>query len=167
MLWKPNQWQGLMVAVMLTACRLWIAWAYLLTRYATINWAAPYVAAAFVGEALLLVAVGTLGRSSLSTDTRMAGRIGAGLYVFALVVQPLIGPLAGRAWSQVEILGIAPDPTVVATLGLVLRAPVGVCRPHAQVHRAAARPCPPRRGACAPSAASPRPSRAGRRSPWS
>ena len=41
------------------------------------------------------------------------------------MIQPLSGPLAGRAWSQVEIFGIAPDPTVVATLGLVLRAPVG------------------------------------------
>ncbi len=125
MLWKPRPWQGRVVAGLLAACWLWIAWAYFLTRYATINWAAPYVAAAFAGEALLLVVVGTLGRSSPPPDTRRAGCIGVGLYVFALVIQPLIGPLAGRTWSQVEILGIAPDPTVVATLGLVLRAPVG------------------------------------------
>ena len=125
MLRKPRPWQGWVVAVLLAAGWLWIAWAYFLARYATINWAAPCVAAAFAGEALLLVLAGTLGRSSLPPDSRMAGRIGVGLYVFALVVQPLIGPLAGRTWSQVEILGIAPDPTAVATLGLVLRAPVG------------------------------------------
>jgi hypothetical protein len=125
MLWKPRPWQGRVVAVLLAACWLWIAWAYFLTRYATINWAAPYVAAAFAGQALLLVLVGTLGRFSLQPDTRRASCIGVGLYVFALVIQPLVGPLAGRTWSQVEILGIAPDPTVVATLGLVLRATVG------------------------------------------
>ncbi len=125
MLWKPRPWQGRVVAILLAACWLWIAWAYFLARYATINWVAPYVAAAFAGEALLLVLVGTLGRFSLPPDTRRAGCIGVGLYVFALVIQPLIGPLAGRTWSQVEIFGIAPDPTVVATLGLVLRAPVG------------------------------------------
>jgi Family of unknown function (DUF6064) len=125
MLRKPRPWQGRVVAVLLAACWLWIAWAYFLTRFATINWAAPYVAAAFTGEAVLLVLAGTFGRSSLLPDTRRAGCVGVGLYVFALVIQPLSGPLAGRAWSQVEIFGIAPDPTVVATLGLVLRAPVG------------------------------------------
>ena len=70
MLWKPRPWQGRVVVGLLAACWLWIAWAYFLTRYATINWTAPYVAAAFVGEALLLVLVGTLGRFSLPPDTR-------------------------------------------------------------------------------------------------
>ena len=43
-----------------------------------------------------------------------------GLFVFALVVQPLIGPLVGRDWKQAEIFGVAPDPTVLATLGILL-----------------------------------------------
>ncbi len=122
MLWKPRPWQGRVVAGLLAACWLWIAWAYFLTRYATINWAAPYVAAAFAAEALLLALVGTVGRFSSRPDARWTGRIGAGVYVFALVVQPLLGPLVGRAWSQVEVFGMAPDPTVVATLGVLLRA---------------------------------------------
>jgi Family of unknown function (DUF6064) len=122
MLPRPGPWQGRIVAALLAACWLWVAWAYLLTRYATINWAAPYVAAAFAGEALLLALVGTAGRFSMRPDARWAGRIGAGLYVFALAIQPLIGLLVGRAWSQVEVFGIAPDPTVVATLGVLLRA---------------------------------------------
>jgi Family of unknown function (DUF6064) len=122
MLRRPGPWRGRVVAVLLAACWLWVAWAYLLTRYAAINWAAPYVAAAFAAEALLLALVGTVGRFSSRPDARWAGRIGAGVYVFALVVQPLIGPLVGRAWSQVEVFGMAPDPTVVATLGVLLRA---------------------------------------------
>jgi hypothetical protein len=36
------------------------------------------------------------------------------------VLQPLIGPLLGRPWTQVEVFGIAPDPTVIATMGLLL-----------------------------------------------
>src|SRR3712207_4733924 len=55
MLWKPRRWQGQVVAILLAASWLWIAWAYFLMRYATINWAAPYIATAFAGEALLLV----------------------------------------------------------------------------------------------------------------
>jgi hypothetical protein len=127
MLWKPRSWQGLVAAVLLAACWLWIAWAYFLTRYATINWAAPYIAAAFAAEASLLVLLGAAGRFSLSPDAHWSDRVGVGLYVFALIIQPLIGPVAGRRWSQVEIFGIAPDPTVVATLGVLLWA---TARPH-------------------------------------
>jgi hypothetical protein len=43
-------------------------------------------------------------------------------FLFALVVQPLIGPLLGRSWRQVEIFGVAPDPTAIATLGVLLLA---------------------------------------------
>jgi hypothetical protein len=43
-----------------------------------------------------------------------------GLVIFAVVLHPLIAPLVGRPWSQVEIFAIAPDPTVVATLGVLI-----------------------------------------------
>ena len=38
------------------------------------------------------------------------------------MVQPLLTLLAGREWWQLEVFGVAPDPTVVATLGLLLAA---------------------------------------------
>ena len=38
------------------------------------------------------------------------------------MIQPLIGPLLGRPWAQVQIFGVAPDPTAVATLGILLAA---------------------------------------------
>ena len=95
-LWQPRPWQRRAVAVLLAACWLWVAWAYFLTRYAVINWAAPYVAAAFAGEALLLALLGAIGRFSPHADVHWTDRLGLGLYLFALVIQPLIGPLAGR-----------------------------------------------------------------------
>ena len=42
------------------------------------------------------------------------------MFLFALVAQPLIGPLLGRDWRQIEMFGVAPDPTAVATLGMLL-----------------------------------------------
>ena len=48
------------------------------------------------------------------------------IFLFALFIHPLIGPLAGRPWLQVELFGVAPDPTVVATLGVL----VAAYRPH-------------------------------------
>ncbi|HYD71152.1 DUF6064 family protein [Azospirillum sp.] len=112
-------WGGRMAAAILAVCWLWVAWGYLYTRYATINWAAEYMAMAFVGQALLLVAIGVLGGR-----LRFGQRpwVGIAFVLFAVAVQPLIGPLAGRTWAQVELFALAPDPTAVATLGVLLAA---------------------------------------------
>ena len=50
--------------------------------------------------------------------------VGWGLCIlaFALAGQPLLAPLQGRGWASSEVFGIAPDPTVIATLGLLLLA---------------------------------------------
>ena len=45
---------------------------------------------------------------------------GMGLMIFAIALQPLIAPLVRRTWSQVEIFAVAPDPTVVGTLGVLI-----------------------------------------------
>ncbi|HYG91711.1 MAG TPA: DUF6064 family protein [Azospirillum sp.] len=114
-------WRGRAVSAILAACWLWVAWGFLFTRYATINWTAVYMAAAFAVEALLLVLVGVVGdRLGGRRQEHWTGRAGLGFVLFALLIQPLVGPLAGRAWSQVELFGVAPDPTVVATLGVLL-----------------------------------------------
>jgi hypothetical protein len=42
------------------------------------------------------------------------------VFVFALAVEPAIGPLVGRGWRQLELFGLAPDPTAIGTLGVVL-----------------------------------------------
>ena len=42
------------------------------------------------------------------------------MLLFALVVQPGLGVLFGRPWQQAEVFGLAPDPTALFTLGLLL-----------------------------------------------
>ena len=44
------------------------------------------------------------------------------MIVYALAIHPLIAPLSGRPWTQAEIFGLAPDPTVIATLGVLVAA---------------------------------------------
>ena len=107
--------RGRLVAAILAACWLWIAIAFHASRYATINWAAVYFAWAFGLEAVLLVWVGVI-RGGL----RLERQAGTWIFFFALLVAPFIGPLLGRSWRQVEVFGIAPDPTAVATLGVLL-----------------------------------------------
>ena len=58
-LWlRGGAWQGRAVSAVLAACWLLVAWAYLLVRYDTINWAGSYFAVAFAIEALLLAWTG-------------------------------------------------------------------------------------------------------------
>ena len=112
--------RGRALAVFLAADWLFIAWFFQFKRYATIQWAAKWFALAFAIEALLLIWVGL--RRSLQ-----ASRWGIALFAFALVIEPLIGLVTGRAWVTIEIFGIAPDPTAVATLGIALFADKRVC----------------------------------------
>ena len=112
-------WSGRAVAAILVALWLLVAWAYLLERYDTINWAARYFAIGFAAQAALLVWTGVV-RDKLRFDTgNITGKIGFGLFLYALAIHPLIAPLTGRPWTQAEIFGLAPDPTAIATLGIL------------------------------------------------
>jgi hypothetical protein len=115
-------WRSRAIAAVLGLSWLWVAWAYHYTRYASINWAATYFAAAFALEALLLLGLGVVKGLRLRPRDGLISAAGIGLVVFALIVHPLIGPLVGRSWSQIEIFGVAPDPTVIATLGVLVLA---------------------------------------------
>ncbi len=121
-LWRRGgERAGRAIALILAVCWLWIAWGFHWQRYASINLAAGYFALAFVVQALLLVWLGVLrGRLTPVPATRLQQRAGLGLLLFALLVFPLIGPLLGRSWTQAEVFGMAPDPTALATLGVLL-----------------------------------------------
>jgi hypothetical protein len=109
---------GRPVALILAAVWLWVAVAFLALRYATINWAASYAAWAFGTEAALLLWIGLRGR--FDAPPSLAWRVGIGLVLFAVVIEPLSGPFLGRPLNQIELFGLTPDPTVVATLGVLL-----------------------------------------------
>ena len=114
---------GRAIAAILAVCWLWVAWGFHWQRYASINLAAGYFAWAFVAQALLLLWLGGVrGRLTPAAAIRLQQRAGWGLLLFALLVFPLVGPLLGRSWTQAEVFGMAPDPTALATLGVLLLA---------------------------------------------
>lgn len=73
------------------------------------------------GESLPLVGLGLSHRRfSIARTSILRQRAALGLVVFALGVYPLIGLALGRSWTQAEVIGLAPDPTALATLGILL-----------------------------------------------
>jgi Family of unknown function (DUF6064) len=125
-------WAGLPPAlrcVLLAAAWFWVAWAFHLGQYASINWAATWFAAAFVlqGLLLLLAAAAAGWQQAPFPDTPpfvpRSDMAGLGLLVFALAVQPALGLLFGRGWAQSQWFALAPDPTAIGSLGVLLGLP--------------------------------------------
>ncbi|HUR93344.1 MAG TPA: DUF6064 family protein [Gemmatimonadales bacterium] len=102
---------------------LWVGVSFLWQRYAAINWAAAYIAPLFVLEAVLLLWVGAVrGRLTFSLDRTGSSLAGLALWIGSVVIYPAVAPLAGRPWRQAEVFGVAPDPTAIASLGVLLLA---------------------------------------------
>ncbi len=123
LLLRPPAGQGRIVSGVVAVLWAWVGWAFFWGRYATINWAATYLAWLFWIEALVLLWFG-VARGGLTYRLRRdaAGVLGTGLLVTSLLVYPLLAPLLGRGWGQAEAFGIVPDPTAAATVGLLLLA---------------------------------------------
>lgn len=111
------------ICAVLAVIWLWVGWAFHWQRYATINWGARYFALAFVVQAVALLALGVLRLGRVSPLTRVGEhRLGLALAAGGVLAYPLLGALAGRPWAQSEVFGLMPDPTALATAGLLLAA---------------------------------------------
>ena len=110
----------------------WVAWAFLWQRYASINWAARGFAVALALEGVLLLGWAAIGAGPRAVGSAWVRRVGLGLWLLALVLHPAIAPLLGRPWLQAEWFGIAPDPTALATLGLLVQVSPGIRSPAAR-----------------------------------
>jgi peptidoglycan/LPS O-acetylase OafA/YrhL len=97
----------------------WVAWSFLYERYASINWAMHYFAIAFTVQAVLLFAFALMPSPQVN---RAPVRRGAAitLLLFATVIYPFLAVISGRGWTRAEVIFIAPDPTAIAMLGLLL-----------------------------------------------
>ncbi|HSI56673.1 MAG TPA: DUF6064 family protein [Ideonella sp.] len=109
----------------LAAASAFVGWAFMLQRYAPVNWAAAGFAAVFFALALALAVAAALGELRVANG-RIRRRVGLALLAAGLLAWPLLAPAFGRPWLQAEIFALAPDPTAIATLGfLVLAVPRG------------------------------------------
>ncbi|MBT6093363.1 MAG: hypothetical protein HOH04_00670 [Rhodospirillaceae bacterium] len=109
-IWLVLRGQGRWATLLLAAGWIWTGWAFQIEPYAQLNWAATYFGWAFIIQGIALVLAARDG-----TD-----RSGLVLLALAVVIHPLIGLITGHAWPTTGLVGTAPDPTAVASLGLAL-----------------------------------------------
>lgn len=90
-------------------------------HFSTINTAAPLFAWAFGVQALVFLAVTAWVRGLGWAEGEGWRRPAALLLAAAALLYPLAAPLLGRPWGQAQTFGLLPDPTVLATLAVLLR----------------------------------------------
>jgi hypothetical protein len=105
------------VSFTLAAAWLWVGVAFHMRRYATINWAATYFGVLFVAQAVVLVVV-AVRRGATSGHSSVAGGRAAAAFLAAVALPPVVGALTERSWQQVELFGLTPDATAIATIAL-------------------------------------------------
>lgn len=109
------------LALALAAAWAWVAAGWHLEYYMTINWAAAWCAAAFGLQALLLAGYAACAPGPEAPP----GRLPLALAAAGVAAYPWLGLAQGRPLAAAEVFALAPDPTVVATLGLVVPASPG------------------------------------------
>jgi hypothetical protein len=92
-------------------------WAF----FSEINAAARVFGLLFLVQALFLLGA-PLARPEFRIEARADARtiLGLGLAGFATILYPLWGRLAGHVWPAVPTFGLAPCPTTIFTIGLLL-----------------------------------------------
>jgi hypothetical protein len=127
LLLRPTQAGHRIIPVILGALWIWIAWAFFLERYASINWGAVYVAPVFALQGVALVWAGAVsGKLKFVAGREVPDVVALALFCFSVIGYPLVAVAMGRSWLSAEIFGLAPDPTALATLALLALAHGGV-----------------------------------------
>ena len=118
---RPVPGGNKVIGALLAAAWAWIGVVYHLMHFAAIDVAAPAFGAVFIVQALLFgwtVAIG--GKIVFRFRADVFGWTGLGFVLFAMAVYPLVGWLAGHGWPRAPLFGVAPCPTTIFTLGVLL-----------------------------------------------
>jgi hypothetical protein len=122
-LFRPSRRATIVIGSILAAMWLVNAIGYHLIFFAPINPAAYLFAVLFSVEAFIL-AISTIFqpelRFAVSNDRQSI--LGLALLGFASILYPLWGAIAGRDYPAVPMLGLAPCPTVIFTIGILVLA---------------------------------------------
>jgi Family of unknown function (DUF6064) len=121
LLFRPSRAAALFISLTLAAMWLVNGVGYHWAFFREINPAAAIFGAIFVLQAVVLVLL-----SSRSADMRFRVRqdgrsaVGLMLVLFAATLYPVWGWVAGHVWPQMPAFGVAPCPTTIFTIGILL-----------------------------------------------
>ncbi len=118
---RPAAGSDRLIGALLAAAWAWTGVVYHFGYFATINFAAPAFGVLFVLEGVLFAwSAAIRGRLAFRVRAGASGWAAVGLVVVALAVYPLVGWLAGYDVRGAPVVGLAPGPTTIFTLAMLL-----------------------------------------------
>ena len=120
-LWQKPVRAGRVIAALLVVSWLWVAFAFLYQYFYQIHIVADWYAFGFVLQSGLIAWYGVIkNQFTLFVTNPLRIKVAAGLLFVAFIFYPFIAFITGRNWMQFEMYSLAPDPTVLATLAILL-----------------------------------------------
>lgn len=122
MLFRPSQLADRVILLVLAAMWSVNGVGYHLLHFAPINPAARVFAVFFLLEAILLAAAPFRSRDRIVFDIRPGPNVwlAAALILYAMLLYPLLGFLFGHRYPEVPMFGVAPCPTTIFTIGVLM-----------------------------------------------
>jgi hypothetical protein len=118
---RPGPVRSRVTAAILALLWFWDGVIYHGFYFLQINDAALLFAALFVAEGVLILHYGVLrGRLLFYYGNQSRHVAGALMLAFALLLYPLAGLASGQRYPALPLFGVAPCPTTIYTLGLLL-----------------------------------------------
>jgi len=117
---KPRPGSDRVISAVLGLFWVWTGAVFHFSFFATINIAAPVYGALFVVQGGLFLWTGAIrGRLAFSADRLADCGRDFGLAAVALVFHPAVSIAMGGSWLDAPLAGLAPDATLVLTLGFL------------------------------------------------
>jgi hypothetical protein len=120
--WRPFAGGDRAVAAALGVAWLVAGAAFHLSWFARLNFAAPVYAGLFLMEGALLLWLGVVHGRLAFRRQGLGGGAGLALAALALAGYPVADGLTRPEWGGLRLAGLAPGPTALLTLGLLLTA---------------------------------------------
>ena len=99
----------------------WVAIGYHFLFFSSINPAAKLFAAFFLLQALILAASAVAARNMLfQTGWNFRSIAGVAFIIYAMLIYPILGIWAGHGLMAGPMFGVAPCPTTIFTIGMLL-----------------------------------------------
>jgi hypothetical protein len=118
---RPRARSSRLICGLLAAAWLWIGYVYYGSYIAGLSWAGWIAAAAFMLQAILLLVFGTVRNAmALHYERNFAANTGLGFMLYGLFVYPATAVATGVDLGSAPVIGLAPDSTLLFTLGILL-----------------------------------------------
>jgi Family of unknown function (DUF6064) len=118
---RPVRDSNRLISGYLAAAWLWVGIVYHMLHFARLDFAAPLYGGLFVLQGLLLLWIAVQDRVAFRFHGGPIGWVGLALAMLA-VAWPLVDRVSGLAWQAERVVGLAPAPTTILTLALLLLA---------------------------------------------